>query len=30
MNHFRELDNKPVEDTLFWEQAGEDLSKMGH
>ena len=30
MNHFWEIDNKPVEDTLFWEQAGVDLSKMGH
>jgi len=28
MNHFWELDNKPVEDTLFWEEAKVDLSKM--
>lgn len=28
MNHFWEIDNKPVEDTLFWEQAGIDLSKL--
>ena len=29
MNHFWELDNKPVEDTLFWEEAGIDLTKIG-
>lgn len=28
MNHFWELDNKPVEDTLFWEATGVDLSKL--
>jgi len=28
MNHFWEIDNKPVEDTLFWEEAHIDLSKM--
>lgn len=28
MNHFWEIDNKPVEDTLFWEEAKVDLSKM--
>ena len=28
MNHFWELDNKPVEDTLFWEETGIDLSKL--
>ena len=28
MNHFWEIDNKPVEDTLFWEQVGIDLSKL--
>ena len=28
MNHFWEIDNKPVEDTLFWEQAGLDLRKI--
>lgn len=28
MNHFWEIDNKPVEDTLFWEEAGIDLSKL--
>ncbi len=27
MNHFWEIDNKPVEDTLFWEESGIDLSK---
>ncbi|MBR7108329.1 MAG: hypothetical protein IKC89_07950 [Lentisphaeria bacterium] len=27
MNHFWEIDNKPVEDTLFWEATGIDLSK---
>ncbi len=27
MNHFWEIDNKPVEDSLFWEEAGIDLSK---
>ena len=28
MNHFWEIDNKPVEDTLFWEEAGLDLTKI--
>ncbi|MBQ9501138.1 MAG: hypothetical protein IJU70_03165 [Lentisphaeria bacterium] len=28
MNHFWELDDKPVEDTLFWEETGIDLSKI--
>jgi len=28
MNHFWEIDNKLVEDTLFWEQTGLDLSKI--
>ncbi len=28
MNHFWEIDNKPVEDTLFWEETGIDLSKI--
>ena len=28
MNHFWEIDNKPVEDTLFWEAAGLDLAKI--
>ena len=28
MNHFWEIDNKPVEDTLFWEEAQVDLSKL--
>ena len=28
MNHFWELDNKMVEDTLFWEESGVDLAKM--
>ena len=28
MNHFWEIDNKPVEDALFWEQAKIDLRKM--
>ncbi|MBO5725083.1 MAG: hypothetical protein J6S58_09670, partial [Lentisphaeria bacterium] len=28
MNHFWEIDNKPVEDTLFWEQVGIDLTKL--
>lgn len=28
MNHFWEIDNKPVEDTLFWEEAKVDLSKQ--
>lgn len=28
MNHFWEIDNKPVEDTLFWEEANVDLSKL--
>jgi len=29
MTSFWELDNKPVEDTLFWEKAGVDLGKLG-
>ena len=28
MNHFWEIDNKLVEDTLFWEEAQVDLAKM--
>ena len=28
MNLFWELDNKPVEDTLFWEEAGVDLAQL--
>lgn len=28
MNHFWEIDNKPVEDTLFWEEAKVDLSRI--
>lgn len=28
MNHFWEIDNKPVEDTLFWEEAQVDLAKL--
>ena len=28
MNHFWEIDNKPVEDTLFWEETGINLSKL--
>ena len=28
MNHFWEIDNKLVEDTLFWEEANLDLSKI--
>lgn len=28
MNHFWELDNKPVEDTLFWEETGINLAKL--
>lgn len=28
MNHFWEIDNKAVEDTLFWEETGIDLSKL--
>ena len=28
MNHFWEIDNKPVEDTLFWEEAQVNLAKM--
>ena len=27
MNHFWEIDNKPVEDTLFWEECGVNLAK---
>ena len=27
MNHFWEIDNKPVEDTLFWEESGINLGK---
>ncbi len=28
MNHFWEIDNKPVEDTLFWESCSVDLRKL--
>ncbi|MFA6929265.1 MAG: glycoside hydrolase family 2 TIM barrel-domain containing protein [Lentisphaeria bacterium] len=28
MNHFWELDNKPVEDTLFWEETGINLADL--
>ena len=28
MNHFWEIDNKPVEDTLFWEEVGINLRKI--
>jgi hypothetical protein len=28
MNHFWEIDNKLVEDTLFWEEVKVDLSKL--
>ena len=28
MNHFWEQDNKAVEDTLFWEEAGVDLAQL--
>jgi len=28
MNHFWEIDNKPVEDVLFWEASNVDLSKI--
>ena len=28
MNHFWEIDNKPVEDTLFWEETGINLRKI--
>ena len=28
MNHFWEIDNKPVEDTLFWEEAKVNLAQM--
>ena len=28
MNHFWEIDNKPVEDTLFWEEAQINLAQM--
>ena len=28
MNHFWEIDNKPVEDTLFWEETGINLQKI--
>ena len=28
MNHFWEIDNKPVEDTLFWEEAQVNLAQM--
>ena len=27
MNHFWEIDNKPVEDTLYWEEVQIDMSK---
>ena len=30
MNHFWEIDNKLVEDTLFWEEVQVDLAKMKH
>lgn len=30
MNHFWEIDNKPVEDKLFWEEAKVDLSKKAN
>lgn len=30
MNHFWEIDNKPVEDTLFWEEAQVNLAKMSN
>lgn len=29
MNHFWELDNKAVEDILFWEEAGINLAELG-
>ncbi|NMA42986.1 MAG: hypothetical protein GX946_06355 [Oligosphaeraceae bacterium] len=29
MNRFWEIDNKPVEDTLFWEECEIDLTKLG-
>lgn len=29
MNRFWEIDNRPVEDTLFWEEARLDLRKLG-
>ena len=28
MNFFWEIDNKPVEDTLFWEETGINLRKL--
>ena len=28
MNRFWEQDNKPVEDVLFWEEAGIDLADI--
>jgi len=28
MNHFWEIDNKPVEDTLFWEEVQVDMRKL--
>jgi len=28
MNHFWEIDNKPVEDTLFWEEAKIDIARL--
>ena len=28
MNHFWEIDNKPIEDTLFWEATGIDLNNL--
>ena len=28
MNHFWDIDNKPVEDTLFWEATGIDLNNL--
>ena len=30
MNHFWEIDNKPVEDTLYWEEVQIDMSKHRH
>jgi len=30
MNHFWEIDNKLVEDTLFWEEVQVDLAAMKH
>jgi hypothetical protein len=30
MNHFWEIDDKLVEDTLFWEEVQVDLAAMKH